>query len=341
MRKGGIFLKKIIISIISLVIIIAISLTTYFINKEDSNTNLTKVKVAEVTHSIFYAPQYIAISQGFFEEEGLDVELILTPGADAVTASVLSGDVDIGFCGTEATIYVYNGNEKDYLQTFAGLTQKDGSFIVSREKIDNFTLEDLKGKYVIGGRTGGMPEMTFEWALREHNIDPTKDLTIDTSIDFAAMEGAFIGGTGDFVTLFEPNALNVEKAGFGYVVAYVGELGGSVPYTAYNAKKSYIENNPDIIKGFRNAINKALKFVYENDNETIAKELVEFFPDTSLEDTIKIVKRYKDGEAWKKNITINTDEWNHIQDIIIAAGQLNEKVDFNKLIYSKDFENYE
>lgn len=190
-------------------------------------------------------------------------------------------------------------------------------------------------------RWGGMPEMTFEWALREHGIDPNKDLTIDTSVDFAAMEGAFIGGVGDFVTLFEPNALNVEKAGFGHVVAFVGELGGSVPYTAYNAKKSYIEDNPDIIKGFRNAINKALKFVYEQDSETIAKELLEFFPDTSLEDIIKIVDRYKNGEAWKKNITINEEEWNHIQDIIIAAGELDKKVDFENLIYTKDFENYE
>ena len=186
-----------------------------------------------------------------------------------------------------------------------------------------------------------MPEMTFEWALRKNNIDPNKDLTIDTSIDFAAMEGAFIGGIGDFVTLFEPNALNVEKSGYGYVVAFVGELGGNVPYTAYNAKKSYIENNPDIIKKFRNAINKALKFVYEENNETIAKSLLEFFPDTSLEDITKIINRYKEPKAWKENITINKEEWDHIQEIVISANQLDKKVDFNKLIYSKDFEKYE
>lgn len=334
-------MKKIIISIVILIIILGICLIVFFTNKKDTNNNLTKVKVAEVTHSIFYAPQYIAISEGFFEEEGLEIELILTPGADAVSSAVLSGDVDIGLCGTEATIYIYNGGEKDYLQTFAGLTQKDGSFLVSREKIDNFTLEDLKGKYVIGGRQGGMPEMTFEWALRKNNIDPNKDLTIDTSIDFAAMEGAFIGGIGDFVTLFEPNALNVEKSGYGYVVAFVGELGGNVPYTAYNAKKSYIENNPDIIKKFRNAINKALKFVYEENNETIAKSLLEFFPDTSLEDITKIINRYKEPKAWKENITINKKEWDHIQEIVISANQLDKKVDFNKLIYSKDFEKYE
>lgn len=332
-------MKKIIISIIGLLIVLGLCLFAF--RKDEEKQDLTKVRLAEVTHSIFYAPQYIAISQGYFEEEGIEIELILTPGANSVTAAVLSGDVDVGFCGTEATIYVYNGGQKDYLQTFAGLTQKDGSFLVSREKIDNFTLDDLKGKTVIGGRKGGMPEMTFEWALREHGIDPSKDVNIDTSIEFAAMQGAFIGGTGDFVTLFEPNALAVEKAGYGHVVAYVGDLGGIVPYTAYNAKKSYIENNPEVIKGFRNAINKALKYVEDNDSKTIAKDIIEFFADTSLEDLTAIVERYKNGEAWKSNITISEDEWNHIQDIVIAAGELDKKVDFDDLIYNKDFSDYE
>lgn len=332
-------MKKIITILVILCIVV---LGIFIFKKNDSeDTDLTKITLAEVTHSIFYAPQYIAISEGYFEEEGIDIELILASGADAVTAAVLSGDVQIGFCGTEATIYVYNGGEKDYLQTFAGLTQKDGSFLVSRKKYDNFTLEDIKGKYVIGGRKGGMPEMTFEWALRENGIDPKNDLTIDTSIDFAAMQGAFIGGTGDFVTLFEPNALAVEQAGYGYVVAYIGDLGGLVPYTAYNARKSFIEENPEIIKGFSNAINKALKFVEENDSTTIANSIIEFFPDTSVEDTAKMVERYKQGGAWKSNITINEDEWNHIQDIVIAAGELENKVSFNDLIFSKYFKDYE
>ena len=202
-------MKKIIYSIICILIIGMIFLLFMLdLNKGDNNKdNLEKIKVAEVAHTVFYAPQYAAISQGFFEEEGLDVELILTPGADKVTAAVLSGDVEIGFSGSEACIYVYNAGEKDYLKTFAQLTQKDGSFLVSRQKYDNFTLDDLKGKSVIGGRQGGMPEMTFEWALRQNNIDPVNDLNINTSIAFAAMSGAFIGGQGDFVTLFEPNAL--------------------------------------------------------------------------------------------------------------------------------------
>ena len=333
-------MKKIIISIILFLIIITILIISVFKNNNKENSNLTKVTVAEVAHSIFYAPQYAAISEGYFEEEGLDIELILTPGADAVMASVLSGDVQIGFSGTEATIYVYNGEEEDYPMTFAGLTKRDGAFLVSREKIDNFTLEDLKGKTVIGGRKAGMPEMTFEWGLRQNNIDPKKDLIIDTSIAFAAMEGAFIGGTGDFVTLFEPNATAVEKQGLGYVVAYIGTLGGEVPYTAYNARKSYIEENPKIIEGFSKAVDKGLKFVLENNPETVAKSIIEFFPDTSIEDLTIMINRYKEGDAWRNSIAINEEEWKHIQDIMIASGELNDYVSYDKLIYDEYFSEF-
>ena len=196
--------KKSIIIVLGIGLLFILDLNKGDHSKDDKK--LEKIRVAEVAHTVFYAPQYAAISQGFFEEEGLDIELILASGADKVTASVLSGDVEIGFSGSEACIYVYNQGEKDYLKTFAQLTQKDGSFLVSRQKIDNFTLEDLKGKNVIGGRQGGMPEMTFEWALRQNGIDPVNDLNIDTSIAFAAMGGAFISGQGDFVTLFDDNA---------------------------------------------------------------------------------------------------------------------------------------
>ena len=310
------------------------------INNNDKN-GLTKITVAEVAHSVFYAPQYVAHGLGFFEEEGLDVDIVLTSGADNVMAAVLSGDADIGFSGSEATIYVYNGGEEDYVMTFAGLTQKDGSFLVSREQYDNFTLEDLKGKTVIGGRQGGMPEMTFEWALRQYGLDPKKDLAIDTSVAFAAMEGAFIGGSGDFVTLFEPNATSVEKNGFGYVVAYIGELGGEVPYTAYNARKSYIEDNPEIIEKFTRAVNKGLEYVNSHRSEEIARIVSEYFPDTTLNDMITIVNRYKDGEAWKRNITINEDEWNHIQEIMQASSELEKYVSYDELIFDEYFEDYE
>ena len=327
---------------IVIILLLAVIITVFTINKKDKeDNNLTQITLAEVAHTIFYAPQYLAINNGYFEEEGLKINLILASGADAVMSAVLSGDADIGFSGTEATIYVYNGGEKDYIKTFAGLTQKDGSFLVSRKKYDNFTLEDLKGKTIIGGRIGGMPEMTFEWALRQNNIDPKKDVNIDTSIAFSAMEGAFIGGTGDFVTLFEPNALSVEKNGYGYVVAYIGELGGNVPYTAYNARTSYIENNKDIIKKFTKAINKGLEFVKNNSEEKIAECIIDFFPDTSMNDLIKIVKRYKDGNAWKENITINEEEFKHIQDIMKASNELDNYVEYNKLIFNEFFKDYE
>lgn len=339
--KMEVIMKRKLVGLISILLVIVLATIALIRIKEEEGNGLKKVVVAVVTHSVFYAPQYVADGLGYFEDEGLDVELVLTSGADNVMAAVLSGDAQIGFSGSEATIYVYNGGEKDYVMTFAGLTQKDGSFLVSRNKIDNFTLDDLKGKNVLGGRTGGMPEMTFEWALRNHGIDPKKDLHIDTSVAFPAMEGAFIGGNGDFVTLFEPNATSVEKNGYGYVVAYVGDLGGIVPYTAYNARKSYIENNPEVIKGFSKAINKGLQYVEEHSSREIAEIVVKYFPDTSLTDMETIVKRYKDGNAWKKNITINEEEWNHIQEIIEASGELQDRVDYNVLIYDKYFKNYE
>lgn len=297
-----------------------------------NNNKLKKVKVAEVTHSIFYAPQYVAHALGYFEEEGLDVEIILAAGADKVTAAVLSGDVEVGFCGSEATIYVYNNGEKDYLVTFAGLTKRDGSFIVSREKYDNFTLNNLKGKTIIGGRIGGMPEMTLEWTLKEAGLDVKSDLTIDTSIAFASMSGAFIGGTGDFVSLFEPNALQIEKQGYGYVVASLGELGGVVPYTAYNARKSYIEQNPDVIKSFTKATQKGLDYVHSHSSSEIADVIIKYFPDTSRTDLEKIIERYKNIDSWFDTTYITEDNFNHIQEIAKNAGQLDNFAPFDKLV---------
>ena len=324
-------MKKIIIGIIT-IILLSIILIFININKNEKNdTKLTKVKVAEVAHSIFYAPQYIAIKKGYFKNEGLDVDITLTPGADKVTSAVLSGDVQIGFCGSEASIYVYNSSKKDYIVSFAGLTKRDGSFIVARKKMDKFSLDDLKGKYIIGGRKGGMPEMTLEYTLKENNID-LNDLTIDTSVEFASMASAFISGTGDYVTLFEPNATLLEKEGKGYIVGYVGEYGGEVPYTAYNALKSYIKNNKETVQKFTNAIDKGLKYVDKTDNNTLAKELVEFFPDMTINDIEKMIKRYKDNDAWKKNTYLSEKEFDHLQDIIIEAGITDKKVPYKDLV---------
>lgn len=296
------------------------------------NTNIKKIRVAEVAHSIFYAPQYVSIHNGYFTEEGIDIELLLTPGADKVVAAVLSKDVEIGFSGSEATIYVYNGGEKDYLKTFAQLTQKDGSFIVSRKKIDNFDISMLKGKYYIGGRIGGMPEMTLEYILSKNNIKKA-DLTIDTSIAFANMEASFIGGTGDFVSLFEPNATHVEQNGYGYIVASLGELGGVIPYTSYSAKASFIENNKDLIKKFTRAIQKGLDFVHNNDSKTIAKIIQPEFPDTKEEDLVIAIEQYKKTDTWPKTTNFSEESFDHMQDIMINAEQLSNKVNYNDLIY--------
>lgn len=318
-----------------LVFLMVCSLFLDFNHSKKNENKRTKVTLAEVAHTIFYAPQYVAIEKGYFKEVGIDIELILTAGADKVTAAVLSVDADIGFCGSEGTIYVYNAKEKDYLKTFAQLTQKDGSFLVSREKFDNFSLNDLKGKSVIGGRAGGMPEMTFEWALKQNGIDPKNDLEIDTSIAFAAMGGAFISGQGDFVTLFEPNALEIEQQGYGYVVASIGELGGVVPYTSYSARESYIEKNSELISNFTKAIQKGLDFVHNSSDKEVAEAILSQFPDTSLNDLEKVVARYRKIDAWPKTTKFSEESFDHLQDIMIDNGVLNSKVSYDKLIYSE------
>ncbi len=320
-------MKKIIFFIICLIFICIITTSIYFKPKSE----LKKVKVAEVTHSIFYAPQYVAHSLGYFKDEGLDVEIILTAGADKVTSAVLSGDVNIGFCGSEATIYVYNNGEEDYLINFAGLTKKDGSFLVSRENIKRFKIKDLKGKHIIAGRKGGMPAMTLEYAINQSGIK-TNEMNFDTSYDFSAISGAFIGGNGDFVALFEPTASALVNQGYGYIVASIGELGGIVPYTTYNAKKSYIENNEDIIKGFTKAINRGLEYVHNHSAKEIATNIASYFPDTSINDLEKLVQNYIDIDSWFNTTEITEENFNHIQEIIDNAGELNKDAPYDKLV---------
>lgn len=327
-------MKKL-ITLITCIVILVLGVILYCFYQSKDNGTLTKVKVAEVTHSVFYAPQYVAMEQGYFEDEGLDIQLILTSGADNVMAAVLSKDADIGLSGSEATIYVYNKGEKDYIKTFAQLTQKDGSFLISRKNIKNFKIEDLKGKYVIGGRQGGMPEMTLEYALKQNNIDPKKDLTIDTSIDFASMAGAFIGGTGDFVALFEPLATKIVNEGYGYKVKQLGTLTDNVPYTAYNARISYIKNNKETIEKFDKAIQRGLDFVNNNSSDKIAKVIMSQFPDTSYNDIQNAIDSYKQNNTWPQDTTFTEKSFNHLQDIVIEAGFLDKKVSYKDLIYEK------
>ena len=328
--------KKIFVYILCIITIFLIGSSVLFNEKSDKKVKvkqLEKVTLAEVAHTVFYAPMYVAIEKGYFEEEGININLILTSGADKVTAALLSGDADIGFCGSEATIYVYNGGEKDYLKTFSQLTQKDGTFIVSREKIDNFTLDDLRGKSIIGGRAAGMPEMTLEYALKQNGIDPRNDVSIDTSVAFPAMSGAFISGQGDFVTLFEPTATMVERQGYGYVVASVGKLGGTVPYTSYSARSSYLNKHPSTIKNFDKAIQKGLDYVHSHSDKEVAKAVLKQFPDTSLNDLESSIKRYRENDTWPKTTKFKKTSFDHLQDIMIDYGELKEKVSYEKLMY--------
>ena len=324
-------MKRIIIFII---IFIGIILLAFGLSHKKQETNLKHIKVAEVTHSIFYAPQYLADSLGYFEDEGLEVEFILTPGADKVTAAVLSNDVPIGLCGSEATIYVYNNGEKDYLVNFAALTKKDGSFLVSRNNIKNFNVKDLIGKHIIAGRKAGMPAMTLEYAINQNGIK-TNELNFDTSYDFSATSGAFIGGEGDFVALFEPTATSLVNQGYGHIVASVGELGGVVPYTAYNAKKSYIKDNEEIIKGYSNAINKALNYIHSNSSKNVAEKISSYFPDSSINDLEVMVQNYMDIDAWFDTTEITEKDFNHIQDIVENAKELEKRAPYNKLVTTK------
>jgi NitT/TauT family transport system substrate-binding protein len=293
---------------------------------------LTTVKVCEVTHSIFYAPQYVAIALGYFEDEGLEIELTNGGGANNVTAALLSGDSDIGLCGPEATIYVYNQGETDYIVNFAQLTQCDGSFLLAREPDPDFDIQDVVGSLIIGGRKGGMPEMTLEWVLKQNGIIPGVDVTIDTSIAFNAMSGGFVGGIGDYVALFEPNATALENEGIGYVVMSIGEMSGKVPYTVYNARKSYIEENPKIIKSFVKAIEKGQEYVSKHTAEEVAALLTEFFPDTSMDDLISVVQRYKDIEAYAENTQFTEESFNLMQEIVKEAGELTEYAPYDKLV---------
>lgn len=324
--------RKIIIYFFCILLIFACAASVIFKPKKEQKV-LEKISMAEVAHTVFYAPMYVAIENHYFEKNGLDVEVILANGADKVASALLSNDVQIGLSGVEATIYVYNGREKNYLKTFSQLTQKDGSFLVSRQKIDSFKLEDLKGKTIIGGRAAGMPEMTLEYVLRHHGIDPKIDVDIDTSIAFAAMGGTFIGGYGDYVTLFEPTASMVEREGYGTVVASVGALGGVVPYTSFSARKDFIEQNPDIIQQFDAAIQMGIDYVYSHTDEEVAKAILPQFPDSSLTEISAAVRRYRSIEAWPKTTTFTEKSFNHMQDIMIEYGELEKKVPYQKLFY--------
>lgn len=314
-----------------LVILLLVLCLIFFLPKKEKNDNMNSIKIAEVTHSVFYAPLYVAIEEGYFRNENIDIKLILTPGADKVSAAVLSGDVQIGFAGAESAIYVYEKNEKDYLQIFSGLTKRDGQFILGRKDKKDFSLKDLYGKEILVGRSSGMPALNFLNALKNEEIDKNK-IKINYNIDFASLSGAFIGNTGDYVNLFEPTALKLEKEGYGYVLQSIGLLSGEMPYTTFYARKSYIENNKEIIKSFTKAINKGLEFVKNNNEMKIAKSIYKQFPDLSLNDLSTIVKRYKDADSFLDSSYIEEKLLINLENLLIDNNLLKDYVPYNDLI---------
>jgi len=325
------------IAIIALALAVVLSLAACGTAKAPDK--LEKVKVTEVARSVFYAPQYAAITLGFFEEEGLEIELTNGQGADKVMTSVIAGQADIGFSGPEAAIYVLKEGKEDYPVVFAQLTKRDGAFIVGREPDPDFTFEKMRGKHLLGGRKGGVPLMTLEYVLRQQGLDPVNDLYVDSSVQFALMAGAFTGGTGDYVALFEPTASAVELEGKGYVLASVGELSGEIPYTCYYAKQSWLKDNADIAQRFVNAIYKGQQWVATHTAAEVAKAIAPFFPDNDLALLEKVCRRHADIDAFMTTPVMQPEPFDRLQTVMEQAGELEGRVEFDKLVDNSFAEN--
>lgn len=321
---------KRIISILTATILIAG--TVIGCSTPGSDGAMTPITLNEVAHSIFYAPQYAAIELGYFKDEGIDLTLVNGAGADKVMTALVSGDADIGFMGSEASIYTYAGGAEDYAVNFAQLTQRAGNFLVGRQPEADFKWENLKGTKVLGGRAGGMPQMVFEYILKKNGIDPKTDLSIDQSINFGLTAPAFTSNDAQYTVEFEPFATGLELEGNGYVVASLGTDSGYVPYTAYCAKKSYLAKNPDVIQKFTNAIQKGMNYVNSHTAEEIAKTIQPQFKETPLENITKIVERYKSQDTWKKDLVFEEDSFNLLQNILEEAGELKARVPYGDLV---------
>ncbi|KML35172.1 hypothetical protein VL12_01330 [Rossellomorea marisflavi] len=293
---------------------------------------LEKVRVAEVTRSIFYAPEYVAIEKGFFEDEGLNVELKTTWGGDKTMTALLSNGADIALVGSETSIYVHAQGSDDPVINFAQLTQTDGTFLVSREKVENFEWEQLKGTTFLGQRKGGMPQMVGEYVLKEHGIDPHKDLDLIQNIDFANVANAFASGTGDYVQLFEPTASIFEKEGKGHIVASFGTESGHVPYTTFMAKESYMKKNDETVDKFTRALYKAQQWVDQASAKEIAEVIAPYFEDTDPAIMETVVDRYKSQGSFATDPVLDQEEWENLQNIMDEAGELPERIDHDTLV---------
>lgn len=325
-------LRKSVSVLLVLVLTLLCGLTACADKTQGEADGRTKVVLNEVAHSVFYAPMYVALEEGYFAEEGLDIELVTGFGADKTMTAVLTGEADIGFMGCESTVYTYAGGTQDYVVNFAQLTQRAGNFLVSREPIENFSWDMIKGRTVLGGRAGGMPEMVFEYILEKNNIDPKADLIIDQSIDFGSTAAAFSGGQGDYSVEFEPHATALEQKGDGYVVASLGEDSGYVPYTSFSAKKSYLEAHPDTVQAFTNALQRGMDYVQSHTPDDIAKAIAPQFTETDLDTLTTIVRRYYEQDTWKENLIFEEESFTLLQNILLDAKVLTEKVPYGELV---------
>ncbi len=321
--------NKYLYAIITFIIALIIALLLIFLSNNEEKQNITTLKVAEVTHSIFYTPFYVAIENGYFKNYNIDIDLILVSGSDNVAASVLSKDTNIGLAGPESAIYVYTGGEKDYLQVFAGLTKRDGQFLISRNK--NFKWSDLIGKEVLVGRSTGMPALSFFKALENEGIDKSK-VKINTSIEFAELSGAFIGGEGDFVNLFEPTASKLESNKQGYVVKSVGLSSNAFPYTAFYAKKSFINNNKEVLTAFTKALNEGILYVKNNNGKTIANVIKKQFSDATIDELSDQIERYKKADAWLDSPYLSEDFYNTLIELLEDNDLLKKPVYYEKMV---------
>lgn len=323
--------NKILYFFTGLIIILGIGFFINILNKsETSKKDLTTIKVAEVTHSIFYTPFYVAIENGYFKDEGIQIDLMLVSGSDNVAASVLSKDTNVGLAGPESAVYVYLGKEKNYLQVFAGLTKRDGQFILSR-KNEEFNWNNLKGKEILVGRSTGMPALSFFKALENKGIKKD-EVKINTSIEFAELSGSFIGGEGDYVNLFEPLASKLEDNKNGYVVESVGQISGEFPYTAFYASKNYIKDNKELLINFSNAIKKGMDFTNNNDGKDIAKVIQKQFSDTKLDDLATMINRYKDADAWLNTPYVEEEFFNTLTELLKENKLIKDNVYYKDMV---------
>jgi len=321
---------------ISLLMVVLLVASMLLAGCEQKSTKKQDVRLVEVTHSIFYAPQYVAIEKGFFDKQNLNIELTNGGGADKCMAALVSEEADVAFMGPEASVYVYIQGRDDHAVNFAQLTQRDGSFIVGREKDDNFTIDKLKGKTILGGRKGGVPLMALEYVLKQNNMTPGIDVDVRTDVQFDMMAGAFASGEADYTTLFEPLASTFEQQGNGYVLASVGELAGYIPYTCYNSLGSYIEKNPEVIQGFANALYEGMVWVEEHTAMEVAEAILPQFADSDVKFIAEIVQTYKDLDTWNPNLVLGEDGYDRLIDIMITAGEIEEGAPYSE-IQTPDF----